>query len=127
MTYRTCLIAFSLFLASLEGASATSRVPSSPRHQNLDVVATCTNHEATYYFYAGADNKIQYASVKGYGDNEIECRAGHESGEIVSCKESYETNLLSLYKGGYAVMHYNVDNDSNNDGDKARCSGTYFR
>lgn len=120
---------FLITIALAASGCATSgvRAPSSSRDGG-DLVATCTNHEATYLFY-GSDSRIQYVQQRGMSaaNGRFDCEASRRRGEEVNCKVPYESNMVTLYADGYAIMHYNMDSDSNNDGQKAYCTGTYFR
>jgi len=115
---------FALILSAAPNAQAA--------HKSEDsgvAVATCSNDEATYEFFADAGGKIKYAleKVKRYPDSKIDCSPSRIKGELFDCKVEFESDDLTLYAGGYAIMHYNTDNDSNNDGNKAECTGSYFK
>jgi len=93
-----------------------------------DVVAKCSNEEATYEFHADSEGRITSATIRGLSDSQLDCRESRSKGEEVVCRQMFVPgNVLVLYTDGYGIMHYNVDSDSNNDGRKARCSGSYFK
>jgi hypothetical protein len=120
MTKFTLFVLTATFLAQAPLANAA---PKKAAEGSGEVFATCKNKEATYEFHAGDDGKVNYVLVrqKPYPVERIECNAGSKKGEQAVCDEESESNELVLYSSGYAIMHYNTDNDSNNDGPKAQC------
>ncbi|MGZ3670821.1 MAG: hypothetical protein ACXWR4_12965 [Bdellovibrionota bacterium] len=103
---------FALITLAAPNAHATKKADDSS-----EAVAVCSNKEANYEFFADGEGKISYAmeKVAHYPGSKIECEPSHGKGEIAFCQVPYEADGLTLYKGGYAIMHYNMDNDSNND------------
>jgi hypothetical protein len=113
------------FIAAL-ALSLLTQAPNAaaaPKKAAEDVFATCANKEASFEFHAGADGKVSYVLVNEfkYPVERIECNVGSRKGEQAVCNDEHESNELVLYTGGYAIMHYNTDNDSNYDGRKAQC------
>jgi hypothetical protein len=92
-----------------------------------EIVASCRNREATYQFHADAAGKISYVTEPEYSELKLECQPSRHRGEEAICQQMFVPgDVLVLYSDGYAIMHYNTDSDSNNDGKKAPCRGSYF-